>query len=64
MSVSWRIFSGLPSDSFPIPAMVKSDCDLKTRKQDEVRPALVNMTATEKALREACRGKPAWAIRR
>lgn len=50
-------FSGLPSDSFPIPAMVKSDCDLKTRNSDEVRPALVNMMAT--ALRKACRGKPA-----
>ncbi|WP_313028783.1 hypothetical protein [Brucella sp.] len=57
MSVRWLIFSGLPSDSFPIPAMVKSDCDLKTRNWDEVRPALVNMMAT--ALRKACRGKPA-----
>jgi 5-methyltetrahydropteroyltriglutamate--homocysteine methyltransferase len=55
-------FQCLPSDSFPIPAMVKSDCDLKTRKWDEVRPALVNMVAT--ALRKARRGKLAWAIRR
>ena len=62
MSVSWLVFSGLPSDSFPIPAMVKSDCELKTRNSDEVHPAIANRVAT--ALRKAPRGKLAWAIRR
>ncbi|MCY1562227.1 5-methyltetrahydropteroyltriglutamate--homocysteine methyltransferase [compost metagenome] len=30
---------------------VNPDCGLKTRKWDEVRPALVNMVAAAKALR-------------
>ncbi len=33
---------------------VNPDCGLKTRKWDEVRPALVNMVAAARALRAAC----------
>jgi 5-methyltetrahydropteroyltriglutamate--homocysteine methyltransferase len=36
---------------------VNPDCGLKTRKWDEVRPALINMVAAARALRE--RGRPA-----
>jgi 5-methyltetrahydropteroyltriglutamate--homocysteine methyltransferase len=32
---------------------VNPDCGLKTRKWDEVRPALVNMVAAARQLREA-----------
>ncbi|OYW78759.1 MAG: 5-methyltetrahydropteroyltriglutamate--homocysteine S-methyltransferase, partial [Asticcacaulis sp. 32-58-5] len=35
---------------------VNPDCGLKTRKWEEVRPALVNMVAAAKALRETAKG--------
>jgi len=64
MSVRWLISRSLPSKRFPYLLWFNPDCDLKTRKWNEVRPALGNMVATARALRKARRGKPAWAIRR
>ena len=52
----WPTCSGLRGNgSFRSQIWVNPDCGLKTRKWDEVRPALVNMVAAARELRAAAK---------
>jgi 5-methyltetrahydropteroyltriglutamate--homocysteine methyltransferase len=45
---------------YPEPALGKPDCGLKTRRWDEVRPALVAMVAAAKSMRARALVKGAY----